>query len=157
MRPEELPVEYVIKRREIVAAARDWVGVPYRHQGRTRNGIDCIGLLLNVAVDVGHPLTETGGPYSTQPQGYQLTVPGDKQLWKPARQDKLIPGDIGLFWVWSRREPQHIALFGETPHGVTIIHSFSKFQKVVEQSWNSLWAKRLHCIFNLPGTEEGYS
>ena len=46
MRPEELPVDYVIKRREIVDAARNWVGVPYRHQGRTRNGIDCVGLLL---------------------------------------------------------------------------------------------------------------
>ena len=23
-------------------------------------------------------------------------MPGDKQLWKPARQDKLIPGDVAL-------------------------------------------------------------
>ena len=61
MRPEELPVEYVIKRREIVAAARDWVGVPYRHQGRTRNGIDCIGLLAERGGRRRPSVTETGG------------------------------------------------------------------------------------------------
>ena len=37
----------------VVAAARGWIGVPYLHQGRSRSGIDCIGLVLQVAREAG--------------------------------------------------------------------------------------------------------
>lgn len=33
----------------IVAAARCWIGTPYRHQARTKGaGCDCLGLVLGV-------------------------------------------------------------------------------------------------------------
>jgi cell wall-associated NlpC family hydrolase len=32
----------------IVSAARSWLGVPWRHQGRTRQGVDCAGLVVLV-------------------------------------------------------------------------------------------------------------
>jgi NlpC/P60 family putative phage cell wall peptidase len=36
-------------REEIVAAARGWIGTPYRHQGRLKGvGCDCLGLLIGV-------------------------------------------------------------------------------------------------------------
>ena len=37
----------------IVAEARTWLGVLWRHQGRTRAGIDCVGLLVCVARALG--------------------------------------------------------------------------------------------------------
>jgi hypothetical protein len=39
---------------------------------------------------------------------------------------------------------------------LTVIHSFSKFGKVVEQSYNRVWVKKFHCLYVLPGTEETY-
>lgn len=33
----------------IVAEARTWLGVPWRHQGRSRAGVDCAGLVVLVA------------------------------------------------------------------------------------------------------------
>ena len=156
MRPEELPVDYVLRRREIVAAARAWIGTPYKHQGRGRKGLDCVGLLVEVANDMGHPVVAPTA-YSSMPQGWQLTEPCDEQLWRPVRQNKLIPGDLAVFTGWSPNEPQHFAFIGDHPHGVTLIHSFSKFDKVVEQPWNRLWAQKFHGLYNLPGTEETYS
>ena len=33
-----------VTREMVVAEARTWIGVKWRHQGRTREGVDCIGL-----------------------------------------------------------------------------------------------------------------
>lgn len=38
---------------QIVAVARSWLGVPYLYGGTTRAGVDCSGLVLNVARAVG--------------------------------------------------------------------------------------------------------
>ena len=153
MRPDQLPVNYVLRRRDIVAAARSWIGTPYRHQGRGRAGLDCVGLLVEVANDMRHPV-DAPTAYSNQPQGWQLTKPCDDQLWKPKRQDKLIPGDLAVFTGWSPSEPQHFAFVGEGARGISIIHSFSKFDRVLEQPWNKFWTKNYWCLYNLPGTEE---
>jgi cell wall-associated NlpC family hydrolase len=154
MRPEELPVDYVVRRRDIIRVARDWVGAPYRHQGRGRRGIDCVGLLIEVAKGVGHPV-DAPSAYSNMPQGHQLLVPCDAQLWKPKRQT-VIPGDLAVFWGWNRAEPQHFAFIAELGGRLTLIHSFSKYGKVVEHGWNKLWGRKFHCLYNLPGTEESY-
>ena len=33
---------------EVVREARTWVGVPFRHQGRSRSGVDCGGIIVVV-------------------------------------------------------------------------------------------------------------
>jgi hypothetical protein len=153
-RPEELPVDYVLKRRDIIAEARKWIGVPYRHQGRGKFGIDCVGLLIEVAKGLGHPVNAPSA-YSSMPQGYLLLNPCNVQLWKPARQ-AVIPGDLGVYWGWNQAEPQHFAFIGEHAGRLTVIHSFSKYSEVVEQAYNRLWVKKFHCLYNLPGTEGSY-
>jgi cell wall-associated NlpC family hydrolase len=40
-------------REQIVEEARKYLGVRFRHQGRTVAGIDCAGLILNVGNDLG--------------------------------------------------------------------------------------------------------
>ena len=41
MYPDKTNYSGTQTRSEIIEFARSWVGVPWRHQGRTRNGIDC--------------------------------------------------------------------------------------------------------------------
>ena len=89
------------------------------------------------------------------PQGHQLLSPCEAQLWKPARQT-IMPGDLGVYWGWHQSEPQHFAFIGDQSGRLTVIHSFSKFGKVVEQSYNRFWISRFHCLYTLPGTEETY-
>jgi cell wall-associated NlpC family hydrolase len=43
----------MITRDQIVATAREWLDVPWRHQGRDREGVDCGGLLIVVARALG--------------------------------------------------------------------------------------------------------
>ena len=149
---EDLPVDYVLTRAAIIAEARKWIGVPYRHQGRGKFGIDCVGLLIEVAKGVGHPVRAPSA-YSSLPQGHQLLNPCDEQLWKPTRQT-IAPGDLGVFWGVSPREPQHFGFIAAHGNQLTMIHSFSKFGSVVEQEINRLWYTKFHCLYTLPGTEE---
>ena len=43
----------MVTRTDIVAAARGWLGVPWRHQGRSRAGVDCVGLVVVVCRSLG--------------------------------------------------------------------------------------------------------
>ncbi len=56
---------------QFIAAARKYLGVPWQHQGRTRFGIDCIGLLVCAAQDCGF---KVGGPiaYGREPTKTEL-------------------------------------------------------------------------------------
>ena len=38
---------------DIVDQARGYLGTPFLHQGRTRHGLDCVGLVIRVAHDLG--------------------------------------------------------------------------------------------------------
>ena len=37
---------------QVAAAEREWINTPFRHQGRNRAGIDCVGLLVVVAIEL---------------------------------------------------------------------------------------------------------
>jgi hypothetical protein len=43
----------LIVKAQVVSAAREWIGVPFRHQGRTRDGVDCAGVVIKVAHALG--------------------------------------------------------------------------------------------------------
>lgn len=63
-------------RSHIVASARSFLGVPWRHQGRARvTGVDCVGLVYAVAEDLG--LLPPEGiiipPYRAQPDASLLS------------------------------------------------------------------------------------
>lgn len=42
-----------VTRDDIVAAARRWLGTRFRHQGRGPAGVDCAGLVIKVAHELG--------------------------------------------------------------------------------------------------------
>lgn len=44
----------MIEKQKIAAQARQWINVPYRHRGTTRQGCDCTGLLIGVARELGY-------------------------------------------------------------------------------------------------------
>ncbi len=41
-------------RRQIVEAAREYLDVPWQHQGRNFYGIDCVGLLIQAGIRLGY-------------------------------------------------------------------------------------------------------
>ena len=57
---------------QYIAAARSYIGVPWQHQGRTRFGLDCVGLLICAAWDCGVEVL-TPNTYGREPTTGELT------------------------------------------------------------------------------------
>lgn len=116
----------------IVAAARGWIGVPFEHQGRSRAGIDCAGLVIEVAREVGlidARWNVTG--YLARPDGQSLRALCERNL-EPAGAP--VPGGVVLV-AWLRGPPQHLGIVAEHPlGGLTIVHADGRRARaVVEQ------------------------
>lgn len=124
----------------VVEAARAYKGCPWRHQGRSRSGLDCAGLLVLAFRDAGVVLTDLSA-YTRHPwkDGLEQVLAHNFQKVDSAPA----PGDVLLFRY--TRYPQHLAL--ATDKG--IIHSLSGGPGVVEHGLDSFWAKRLLGVYRL--------
>ena len=114
----------------IEAAAREWIGTPFMHQGRVKGesgGVDCAGLVVGVAHTLGLANTYADtADYSRIPDGEMETVLDqhlDRIAW-PERQ----AGDV--VHLAFAKTPQHVAILTAKD---TIIHSLEP-RGVVETS-----------------------
>lgn len=130
-------------RDEIVAAARSYLGTRYHHQGRNRAGIDCAGLIVCVARDLGVEVGDVAG-YARTPDGDSLRRAVEGQAVRVATAQ---PGDILLMRFDG--DPQHLAIM--TDYGM--IHSYAQARRVVEHRVDAEWAKRIVAAYQFPGVE----
>lgn len=134
----------------IVAAARSYIGCRYHHQGRNRAGIDCAGLVVAVARDVGLSAADMSG-YARIPDGKALKAHLDGQA-KQVPISQRQPGDI-LLMKFERGLPQHLAIV--TDYGM--IHAYAGTRKtgeVVEHRIDDMWATRILAVYQYPGVDE---
>jgi cell wall-associated NlpC family hydrolase len=129
-------------RADIVATARSYLGVRWHHQGRNRAGLDCIGLVIVVAKDLGLSDYDIDG-YGRVPDGKSLRATMCEQM-DLLKRDPL-PGDVLLFAF--QRNPLHTAIVTDTG----MIHAFANARKVVEHGFDDTWRKRLVCAFSYRG------
>jgi hypothetical protein len=130
------------------------------HQGRIKGlGIDCVGIPLCVAGDLG--LKDKDGlamngklyaSYSPQPDGNHVHRMCQKHLvQKPVREMK--PGDVISMKVESA--PCHVGIVGEDANGLTIIHAYSgMMNKTIEHSIDAKWRRRIAGCFAFPEVED---
>jgi cell wall-associated NlpC family hydrolase len=92
---------------EILAAARTWLGTPWRHQGRLRGiAVDCSGLILGVGRELKLLDFDTRA-YGRIPDGQQLRALCEQHLLAKPVAD-VAPGDVPL--MRFTRQPQHPAI-----------------------------------------------
>lgn len=125
----------------LALAAKAYEGVPFRHQGRSRAGLDCGGLLIVAAADVGRVLTDLKG-YARQPDGRQLKALLDSQLTPIAIRD--MQTDDVLLMRFSKH-PQHVAIKTDTG----LIHAYQDAGEVVEQGLDKKWRNRIVGAYRL--------
>ena len=119
----------------IVECAREQLDIPYLHQGRNINGIDCVGLIYRVGLLCGYKIE--------YPQGYEQ-VPNPEFLYEGLEanlvrvDDHRKPSPGGILVIRFGVDPQHLAIFT----GSTIIHAYERAGKVVEQNYSDVWKKR---------------
>jgi cell wall-associated NlpC family hydrolase len=122
-----------VEENRVVEVARSWVGVPFQHCGRNRNGVDCVGLILVVARELGISQYETR-PYSRQVNSNEMRRELER-LCEPIPE--LEPGAI--LFLRIRKHPTHLAIYT----GNTIIHAYEPPKSVVETTYSGYWEERL--------------
>jgi cell wall-associated NlpC family hydrolase len=113
----------------IVAAARSLLGVPWRHMGRGREGVDCIGLVLHAAAEAGFDLPDPA-PYAREPAGTRLT---DAALRHGLRVARAEPGDVLVFKMGLYGGHVGIAALHPSWRVPSVIHAYAAHRQVVEQ------------------------
>ncbi len=124
---------------KFVAAARSWIGVPWAHQGRSRAGVDCIGLVVMAARDcwLQVPLDATYG----RTQAYRQAKPLLGQWCE--RVGHAGEGTIALYMDSSQL---HVGVL--TASG-TVVQALAGAGRVVESGLNfeprQLWRPKWPC------------
>lgn len=80
----------------VVSAARALVGVPFRHQGRTVRGLDCLGTVVRALSCAGLRI-EDKRDYPREPDFARMWKEFGDQLVLCDRADYILPGRIILF------------------------------------------------------------
>lgn len=135
----------MVTRHEIVTCARAYLGCPYRHQGRIRAGLDCIGLAIAVCHDLGLGDFDFQA-YSREPDGVTLQAEIEK-VCTPILEYQ--PGDLLIFRI--RRLPQHCGIATDLMGGIGLIHAYQSIGKVAEHALTDWWKERIIAAYKLPG------
>lgn len=141
----------MVTRDDIVEAARAYIGVRWRHQGRTvRNGLDCFGLIIRVGEDVGMPVEDVPARYSRIAKGLDLVEQGKMRgLRVPLPEAR--PGDVLL--LHQGVYPCHIAIRSEKRGKPYMIHSHAGRGRVMEEPILGEWERQLVMAFGWRGVE----
>ncbi len=127
----------------LIAQAREWVGVKFLHQGRTRLGCDCLGLIAGVLGELGDTVA-----LAALPQGYGRD-PQAQLLERLTSTTTIAPLQAGVLLLiqWPQTEfPSHAAIYT----GSSMIHSYAAVGKVVEHGYREPWVRRTVSVWALP-------
>ncbi len=142
----------------VLAAARGWLGTPYRHQASVKGeGADCLGLVRGVWREVVGEEPEALPPYRAD----WAEVGGEETLLHAARRrlaevtlEMARPGDVLLFRMSAGCPVKHCAILSadDGPEW-RMIHAY--WGRAVVESWmGPWWRRRLVAAFRWPATKE---
>jgi cell wall-associated NlpC family hydrolase len=131
----------MITNKDIVVQARKYLGIKYKHQGRNEYGLDCLGLVVRVAHDLGLSKDDSTD-YGKIPDGKRLMREIELRLDKVVDYQE---GDLLLMSFDSN--PQHLAIV--TDQG--IIHSYALAKKVVEHRLDEFWKQKIVRAYRFRG------
>jgi NlpC/P60 family putative phage cell wall peptidase len=129
-----------------VAAARAWIGTPYRHQASVRGvGADCLGLVRGVYRDLFGVEPEDPPPYGAgwaEAGGLELLAEAAARHLAVDERD-LLGGEVLLF-RWRPGFPARHAGIAASPR--TMVHAQSG-AAVCEIPLGSWWLRRLAFVY----------
>lgn len=139
-------------RSEWMDAVRKYIGTPYTHQGRTRHGVDCVGLVYCAGFDVGYSFTDMHG-YRRMSDGIIFM----RHLRTLGRElSPSVPFKRGQVLAFKQANfPAHVGVLEIGPEGqMSLIHAYAPRRRVEEQSFEN-WHPLMITRFDLPGIREG--
>jgi cell wall-associated NlpC family hydrolase len=131
----------------VVAGARAYLGVPWRHQGRSLRGLDCAGLVVLVARDLGLADYDATG-YGRRAQGFGFVEHFRGNMDAVAVPDGR-PGDVLVFA--DQAYPCHCG-FLTSRHGVPhLLHAHATRRQVIEEPYAGEWPLKVKFAFRFRG------
>ena len=134
-------------RPEVIEELRTWINVPWRHQGRSRLGIDCIGLVTIAAAMIEGPAMvakHDRRDYARRPTRYDLADAFDvfcDRITLADAQD----GDVLVFA--DGPYPCHVGVAATKDGMRTVIHAAARLRKVKEEPLSDFWLTRLTHVY----------
>ena len=130
---------------DVVAAARRWLGTPYRHQASVLGaGCDCLGLVRGVFRDVVGPEPWTVPPYRAGWRGDWGLAEAAERFLRPA--DGLAAGHLVLFRLGRTVAARHCGILVAADR---FVHAQERIG-VVEVDLTVGWRRRVAGCFEFP-------
>jgi cell wall-associated NlpC family hydrolase len=146
-------------REKIISVAHEYLGTPYRHQGRLKYvGVDCIGLVMCVAEEVGllrftSEERKRLSRYDRLPRS-STTEPLLHQYLDPVPFGEEKPGDIP-WMAWRGRRGMHAGiLIWPSKTAPRIIHVDSNAGETVVNNIPARGIPRVLWYFKFKGVDE---
>ena len=136
----------MVTRDKIVVIARSYLGSPFHHQGRVKDGIDCAGLIFVIGKEIGSPVEDC--VYKRKPTRGIIMGQLGKSLDRIDIESALY-GDILVFWVYKKGYDQHLAIKSDKG----MIHTYADIGFVAENGLNDFWSKRIMAAFRYKGVD----
>lgn len=141
------------QRFDVVAAARGWIGTPYRHQMSTRGaGSDCLGLLRGVWREVMGGEPEKAPAYSrdwSEPQGEEALLAAAGRHLVSKNRDAAAAGDVLLFRMREGSVAKHVGVQARVGEMPTFVHAYDR-HGVIESTLSAPWQRRIVARFAFP-------
>jgi cell wall-associated NlpC family hydrolase len=124
-----------MQRNQLTKSAQSWVETRYKLNGRTKNGADCLGFILEIAKEF-QIKSKSNNSYIHELCNFKYRISGfDKRLEEMLdlhlyKKEKYEQGDLVLIKVSN--SPQHLA-FISSVEPLKIIHAFVPARKIIEE------------------------
>lgn len=138
----------MIAAKDLIAQARALVGVPWRHQGRSEFGVDCIGLIDLSFKRAGIDWAKLVGVVDRRNYG-RGAQPDLLRLVKEHCEPTYQPVDGCLIVVKFPHDPypRHFGIYASG----NIIHANAVAGRVVEHGFRGVWKRCQHSLWRIPG------
>jgi NlpC/P60 family putative phage cell wall peptidase len=138
-------------RQRVVVEALEWIGTPYRHQGR-RKGLccDCLGLIRGVWRALYNQDLEEPGAYAAdwaEAHGGERLLMAARRHFHEATAAEINAGDLLLF-RWRPHLP--VKHLGIAVDRASFIHAYEGAGAVVRSALVPQWRKRIAATFAFP-------
>lgn len=135
----------------VVAAARRWIGAPYRHQASALGaGADCLGVVRGVWRELIGPEPEPPPPYArswAEDGAGELMLAAAERWLVPAPGERIAAGDVVLFRVSRGGAAKHC---GIATGPCAMVHAYDG-HAVAETPIPEVWVRRVVARFRFPG------
>lgn len=148
------------QRAQAVTTARGLIGTRWHHHGRTRAAVDCVGLLVVVAQELGIPHVDDLS-YGMRPKPGALEGALERSGLVRIKVDEIQPGDVLAFWYGEKGLPYHVALVSSLDGRQTMIHAMAPFGSrpgiVQEVTLNQFWRHRVVSAWRYASSTDSHS